>query len=135
MEGTDMTTRIKDFGGDDGLRDEPIVFRLYDNEFECRPEIPGALLLKFFKEASDVASIDSILTFLENALMPDDWPRFQSLINDPDRVVRLDRLGEIVSWLIEQYAGETVPTKPSRQSTPGRSRRGSGSTVSSSDAA
>lgn len=126
-----MSTRSKDFGGDDGLRDDPIVFKLYGSEFECRPELPGAVLLKFFKDAADVASVDSIVRLLEYAIIAEDWPKFEELINDPDRVVRLDKLGEIVSWLVEQYSG-VLPTKPSRPSSSGRGKRGSGSTANSS---
>lgn len=129
-----MTTKIKDFGGDDSLRTEPITFRLYDEEFECRPELPGAVLLKFFKASADVASADSLLDFLHHAIFPDDWERFNELIEDPDRVVRLDKLGNIVTWLVEEYSG-SLPTKPSRASATGRRKPGRGSTENSSEEA
>jgi hypothetical protein len=130
MESGNMSTRSKDFGGGEELRKEPVTFTLHGEKFECYPEMPGAAMLQFFKDAADIASADAILDFMERSLIPDDWPRFQQLVNDPDRVVRLDKLGEIVAWLVEEYAGQ-VPTEPSKASSSGRKNQRSGSTVSS----
>ena len=110
-----MTARFKDFGKGTGLNsDEPIVFRLHDEEFKCRPQLQGKALLAMAVDASsdDSAAAAKLITeFFANVLVEESAVRFEELTNDPDRIVTVETLGEIVGWLMGEYAGrpETQP--------------------------
>lgn len=112
-----MTSQIKDFGDLDEVDGAPerLTFRLAGETFECYEEIPGAVLLRFVGASKDnVASAAEILRFLDTALVKgDSRDRFTDLINDPERVIKIEKLGEIVSWLVEVY-GDRPETPPGR---------------------
>lgn len=82
-------------------------------EFTCYPAIPGATILEFVSasagEGNEMA--EGILGFFEKALVPESWVRFNTLIKDPERVVDMGVLSEIIAYLIEQYSDR--PTEAS----------------------
>jgi hypothetical protein len=102
-----MTAKFKDFGsGTPNNSDEPIVFRLFDEEFQCYTQLPGKVLLDFIVESSSddpVASAGLINKFFRAVLKAESYERFEKLAEDPERVVSVEMLGEITTWLMESY--------------------------------
>lgn len=84
---------------------EPPTFDLNDQTFTGRPRLPGAVILGFISSADEEggAVAKQLLGFFDSALEPESLERFTKVINDPDEVVELETLSEIVGWLIEQY--------------------------------
>lgn len=99
------TGRLRSFTPKTPEKTEPLAFELYDETFECRPAIQGAVILEFLSagEGDGSGAARQILGFYEQALFPEAFERFSALINDPDRIVDLETLTEIVGWLIEEY--------------------------------
>jgi hypothetical protein len=104
-----MTARFKDFGvGASELSKEPIVFKLHDEEFTCVPEIQGSFMLDIVKNSNSddgAKTATIILEFFEGVLEDESFVRFNALIKDKHRVVKIDTLSEIVGWLISEYSG------------------------------
>lgn len=113
-----MTNRFKDFGRpvkQDEM--EPVAFDLYGQTFNCYKQIHGVTLLRFVKEANseDGGRATSALLDVFQRVMPDEeYKRFEALCDDPETVVPVETLGEIVAWLMEVYAGR--PTQQSEAS-------------------
>ncbi len=108
-------TRFKDFGSPitDENSGDPITFKLYGETFTALPEVQGTVLLDIVgKSASDDVAISSgvVLTFFEDVLEEESWVRFDALLHDKKRIVKMEKLGEIVGWLIEQYSSR--PEEP-----------------------
>lgn len=101
-----MTKRFKDFGSGAGENAEPISFKLYNEEFECYPEVQGKLLLDLVADSTsdDPVKQSAIVTkFFEYVLKPESKERFDALVADPERIVSVDTLADITGWLIEEY--------------------------------
>lgn len=116
-----MTTRFKDFGTGSLVNKEPLSFKLYDEEFECYSALPGKVLLDFaaMSARTDGESMaDTIIGFFSKTLKPESYERFSALINDPDRVVSVDTLGDITSWLVTEYSDR--PTELPEESSSGQ---------------
>jgi hypothetical protein len=100
-------TRFKDFGsGTEDKNKEPIKFKLYDEEFTCVPEIQGRVVLNLVADGSSgdpSASARMITGFFQHVLEDDSYKRFDELLNDKHKVVNVETLSEIVSWLMEEY--------------------------------
>lgn len=109
-------TRKKSFGSPTSDV-EPLVFDLFDEEFECRPEIQGATLLTYSKRFSsdDLGEVNAaFLDFFQSALKKESYERFEAICNSEDKIVKVETLGEIAEWLIEEYTDR--PTKGSKDS-------------------
>lgn len=102
-------TRNKDFGSGPNLDNiEPLSFTLHGETFDCVKQIQGKVLLSLVKDANanDVArSADTVEKFFDNVLLPESAERFNALLVDPNRLVPVETLAEIVNWLMEEYAG------------------------------
>lgn len=102
-----MTTRFKDFGtaGQDPNA-QPIKFKLHGEEFTCIPEVQGKVLLELVSESgeenSNTASVMS--KFFSSVLLPESLTRFNTLLESQEKIVSIDTLTEITSWLIEEYS-------------------------------
>lgn len=108
-----MTSRFKDFGSAE-IVTEPLSFKLYDQEFQCKTSLQGKVLLDMVaaansEDAGDAANLVS--GFFNKALMPDSYDKFTALL-ESEHIVPVEMLGEIASWLVEQYSGRpsTGPT-------------------------
>lgn len=102
-----MSNRFKDFGSGAEISKEPLSFRLYGEDFECHPSLQGKVLLDIVANAdsNDGAGMaKTIGEFLEVAIKPESKERLDALMSDPDRVVDVETLGEIMGWLVEQYS-------------------------------
>jgi len=104
-------TRKKNFGSP--VEDlEPLSFTIFDEEFQCRPQLQGATLLTYSKRlASDNLSEvnEAFLNFFESSLKQESYKRFKALIESEDRIVQIETLGEIAEWLIEEYTDRPTP--------------------------
>jgi len=101
--------RFRDFGGGNAIT-EPISFKLHNEEFNCRPSLQGKVLLEMAAAAqgteNDTAAAASMIdSFFSKALLPESLERFNNLLNDPEKIVTVETLGEIAGWLTEQYSG------------------------------
>ena len=104
-----MTSRFKDFGSADVVA-EPLSFKLYDEDFNCKTSLQGKVLLDMVAAASsdDAGDAANLVTgFFAKALTPESYARFNILL-ESDKIVTVETLGEITSWLVEQYSGRPV---------------------------
>jgi hypothetical protein len=100
-------TRFKDFGaGSAAEQAEPLTFKLHGEEFHCRPQMQGKLLLNLVANTNSEDPVEAARTinkFFDSVLVADSRKPFNDLLEDPDRLVTVDTLSEIVAWLIEEY--------------------------------
>lgn len=116
-----MANRFKDFGSGGDVPKEPVVFKLYNEEFSCRPALQGKTLLDMVANSNsdDGGEMARIVEmFFEQALTPESYERFEALLKDPDRIVTVETLGEISAWLVEQYTAR--PTQEPEGSSTGQ---------------
>lgn len=112
---TRAKARHKDFGrpvNTDEL--EPVTFDLYGETYTCYKQIHGVTLLRFVKDANSedgAKAPEAMLGIFERVMPPEEYKKFEALCNDPETVVPVDTLGEIIGWLLEIYADR--PTKRS----------------------
>ena len=101
--------KFRDFGSPVSQTDsEPIAFKLYDEEFKCRAQIPGKVMLDFAARSADqenAAANATVLTdFFKFAMFDESYARFEQLCTDNERIVTIEQLASIVEWLTEIYA-------------------------------
>lgn len=108
-------SRFKDFGNPfNSSEAEGLSFKLYGEDFTCYPSMQGKTLLNFAANSDSDSAADStnaILSFFSSALDKESNERFQKLIEDPDKIVSVETLGEIIGWILEQYSSR--PTQVS----------------------
>ncbi|MGL4998052.1 MAG: hypothetical protein ACRC5T_03715 [Cetobacterium sp.] len=108
-----MTNRYKDFGyGKVVENQEPLKFSLHGEEFECVPQIQGKVMLDLVASSSadDAGATAKVIgDFFGKVLRPESYKRFDALINDQDKIVSIEALSEIVSWLVGEYSGRPNP--------------------------
>ncbi len=112
---TKSSARHKDFGKPVNMEEmDPVSFDLYGETYNCYKQIHGVTLLRFVQDANseDGSKATSAMLDIFKRVMPkDEYARFEELCNDPETVVPVDTLGEIVGWLMEVYSER--PTKQS----------------------
>ena len=50
-----------------------------------------------------------IETFFSKALIEESLVRFNALLEDSEKIVTVETLGELTSWLVEQYSSRPTP--------------------------
>ena len=114
-------SRFKDFGApNDGVTTEKLSFKLYGEEFECIPALPGKTLLSFAEASGSEDGSESakaINKFFEKVLTEESYKRFDELAEDPKRLVTVETLADIVGWIVESYSNR--PTQGSELSSTG----------------
>jgi hypothetical protein len=100
--------RFKDFGAGatNGASAEKIMFKLHNEEFECIPEIPGKTILDLVAKSGGEdpsQSAEAVTGFFKTVLTPESNVRFDVLATDPERIVTMDTLSNVIEWLVEQY--------------------------------
>jgi hypothetical protein len=99
-------TRFKDFGSGSGdSAKEPLSFKLYDQEFFCKPSLQGKVLLDLVKKSGSedgVAAAGVISEFFDKVLLSESIAPFNELL-ESEKIVTVETLSEIISWLIEEY--------------------------------
>lgn len=99
--------RFKDFGGSVDSTAEPVKFKLFNEEFICVKQLQGKVLLDLVSESGsdDPAKTAAVMTkFFETVLLDESYERFDALLNDKEKIVPVETLAEITSWLIEEYS-------------------------------
>ena len=109
-------SRFKDFGSKSSEGIEPISFKLWDEEFNCIPEIQGKVLLDMVASTSSqnedpAAQALVINEFFSTVLSAESLTRFNALLVDKEKIVSVETLGEIVGWLVGEYTNR--PTERS----------------------
>ncbi|UVG35129.1 tail assembly chaperone [Microbacterium phage Cece] len=105
-------TRFKDFGAPAQTK-EPITFALHGEEFTAVPEIQGRVLMSFVERAGSenpAEAANLTIEFFRKVLVDESWERFEALTEDKEKIVSVELLAEIVSWLIEEYTNR--PEEP-----------------------
>jgi len=106
--------RFKDFGAGVEKEATPLSFKLHGEEFHCVPRIQGQVLLDLVASSGDSSpksSADTMKMFFQNVLQDDSYERFTKLSHDKNKIVEVDTLANIVTWLMEEY-GDRPPTQP-----------------------
>jgi hypothetical protein len=114
-----MTTRFKDFGSGGDQNTDPISFKIHGEEFECVKNLQGNALLTLVAKAGSgnaTDAADTIKDIFSRALLPESYERFEKLIDDKDKIVTVETLGEITAWLVEQYSGRPMQGPEQSQS-------------------
>ena len=60
----------------------------------------------------------TVTNFFSKALVQESYERFLKLLDDPEKIVTIESLGEITAWLVEEYSGR--PTQGPEQSLSGQ---------------
>jgi hypothetical protein len=109
-----MTNRFKDFGKGGDLAVEPLSFKLHEEEFHCWPNLQGSVLLELAagtSEQDNASTVRTMTDFFDSALLPESLERFNALLKHKEKIVSIETLAEITSWLVEEYSAR--PTKES----------------------
>lgn len=114
-------SRFKDFGApSNGVTKEKLSFKIYEEDFECISSLPGKTLLEFAaasESADGSESAKAIMHFFDKVLVKESAERFNVLAEDPDRLVTVETLAEIIGWIVEAYTDR--PTQGSESSSAG----------------
>lgn len=101
-------TKFRDFGsGPDLSNVEPVTFAIHGETFECKKAVPGKLLLNLVAKARSVDPAEAAGTideFFSKVLESDSYERFNNLLEDPERIVTVEQLGDITGWVVEQFS-------------------------------
>lgn len=89
----------------------PIKFELYEEQFEAVPHLQGITMIHFIEatsnlegsEESSAGIVSEIMPFFKAALVPESYERFKALTKSHDKVLEIDDLMDILSWLIQEY--------------------------------
>lgn len=106
MATTTPKARHRSFSAKKQADKGPLTFDLEGQKFEAHRQVPGAVLLDFMASAGEdgAGAAGAILPFFEDALIEEDYQRFAKLIKDPDVLIDMETLMEIIAYLIEEYA-------------------------------
>lgn len=123
-------SRFKKFSGGTSIEEfEPLGFELNNEQFECYAAVQGAVLLDFIRDADGDSGGDAakaLYNFFGNVMDSANYERFMSVLNDKNTIIDLEFIGEIASWLVEQYSSR--PTKQPGSSSNGATTPGISST-------
>lgn len=84
---------------------EPIEFELEGETFSAYGQVPGAVLLDFIAASSQEDSsgtAGAILGYLKSSMDRENFSRFDKLTRNPDVIIELQVLADIVAYLIEE---------------------------------
>lgn len=100
-------TRFRDFGTGGAVEVEAPKFAIHGEEFICVPQVQGKVLLNLVADSSNTddpaVSARIITEFFDYVLEDESLTRFNSLLEDKKRIVTVETLGDITSWLLEEY--------------------------------
>lgn len=124
--------RFKDFGSEASdektIDEEPIKFTLEGDDFECKPRVATGVILRFLRVGGKGGGFGGIIEdFFEEVLTAESFIRWKDLLEDPERLVSLNKLGEVAGWLIDEYTRR--PTQAPSRSRNGRKKSGTTLTV------
>lgn len=98
---------------------EPILFEFWGETLSAKPRIQGAVILDFIGASSDAEEDGSALTrrilpFFKSALTKESYETFSEIIRSDDKIVEVEELMDVLSWLISEYTNR--PTDGSAES-------------------
>lgn len=99
--------RFKDFGGSVDQTAEKVTFKLFNEDFTCVAQLQGSVLLDIVADggSEDPAKAAQTMTkFFKTVLLDESFDRFDALLHDKEKIVPVETLAEITTWLIEEYA-------------------------------
>lgn len=100
--------RYRDFGTVRRASEmEPLFFDLCGKRFHCRPALQSKKMLSFVRKAdgdSGAAAGEALHEFLETVILPEDVEAWREIIDGDEFIIQASTLGDIVTWLVEQYA-------------------------------
>jgi hypothetical protein len=116
-----MTEEMKDFS----RPKRAIKFKVDDDVFEATPELAAALVVEFAEEAELIdkdatrpAELIGVMgNLLNRVLLPSSAERLMARLKDTKNPIGIERLLEIIEWLLEQYG--LRPTPPDSDSSAG----------------
>ena len=113
--------RTKSFATTKRTPDEKsdLSFDLGDEHYVCTNEIQGAVILDFVAAADQggAAASAKILSFLKEAIIEADYPRFEKQLASKEEIIEMETLSEIVAYRIGEYTSR--PTQESESSDDG----------------
>ena len=86
---------------------DPIPFELAGVELEAYGEVSGAVLLDFIANSGGDSSADTakaILSYLKDSMDEENSTKFNDIIRDPKKRIKIETLSEIVAYLVEERA-------------------------------
>lgn len=99
--------RFKKFEAGKKITDfESLGFELNGHDFECYPAIQGAVFLDFISisEKEDGAAASALYGFLKDSMPKKEYDRLQEVLHDPEVIIEIETIAEIVKYLVEEYA-------------------------------
>lgn len=111
----------------------PLSFELNGETFNVKPIVQGGYLLKFVSQAdsdSGGEASGALFRFFDDVMEPPERIRFQTMLDDPDTIIDIELIGEIVAYLMEEYTAR--PTVGRENSSTGQSISGPSSTENAS---
>lgn len=114
------TPRFRDFGTGSTDTPAPLSFKLHGETFDCRPAIQGKVMLQLIANSDEnkpQEAAQMVFDFFNAVLLDESAARFNALVEDKERIVQMETLGQIVSWLVEEYTNR--PTQGSELSSTG----------------
>lgn len=101
----------------------PRLPETWSEDFDCVDELPVGVVgeVQNTSTGADGRTIfraGPTTRFIRHAVVDDQKPRFDALVEDPDRLVRLELLVDVMAYLFEEYAGR--PTGPASTSPGGQ---------------
>lgn len=108
------TRKIKSFSRKETTPVEPIPFEIEGEEFEAYGQVPGAVLMDFIAESTQDdggATARAIMGYLKSSMNAENYKRFDKLTRDPEKVIELQTLADIVAYLVEERTSR--PTESS----------------------
>jgi hypothetical protein len=89
-------------------------------QFEAYGKAPvGATLamssmIRYGSRGTRNIDMNGMMEFFEKAMPPEDYERMRDMFDDPKWIIDIDDVGEVFTWLTEQYSDR--PTRRSRRS-------------------
>lgn len=107
--------------------------------FHCRPTVPLQLILDFADmsvknddeegSATGIAAMNMVSHLFETAIVPEEYPEFKALLDDPDVGITVETYSEIAGWLASEYTA-----RPTGQNSENSSPAGSSGNASTDGA-
>jgi hypothetical protein len=98
----------------EGIPFELVYEKIIDGEwkeqsdkFTARGQVPGNLLVSLTAASNGSVGLQAaeLQRMLGIAISADDKERFMEVLDDPDTAIPIETLGEIITWLAEEYGG------------------------------
>lgn len=108
-----MAGKVKSFTSAKKKAPEPIEFELEGETFEAYGQVPGTVLLEFIEASSKEDSsgtAGAILGYLKSSMNKENFAKFDKLTRDPEVLIELNTLADIVKYLIEERAADRPTT-------------------------